>query len=77
MFTPILRAQEGSRACSASMNAATPFSFWAWAATVKARVVLPLDSGPKISTMRPRGMPLPPSARSSESEPVEMPGTAR
>ena len=37
-------------------------------------VVLPEDSGPKISTTRPRGMPRPPRARSSESAPVEMPG---
>jgi hypothetical protein len=29
------RAQEGSRACSASMNAATPPAFWAWATTVQ------------------------------------------
>src|ERR1044072_6306931 len=33
-------------------------------------VVLPEDSGPKTSTMRPRGMPPIPSARSSDSAPV-------
>ena len=33
-------------------------------------VVLPEDSGPKTSTIRPRGMPPIPSARSSESAPV-------
>src|SRR5512137_3068094 len=33
-------------------------------------VVLPDDSGPKISMMRPRGMPPTPSAMSSASEPV-------
>ena len=33
---------------------------------------MPDDSGPKISTMRPRGSPPIPSARSSESEPVEI-----
>ena len=32
---------------------------------------MPEDSGPKISTMRPRGRPPMPSARSSASEPVE------
>ena len=48
------------------MNAATPPSFWACDATVSASVVLPEDSGAKISTMRPRGMPRPPSATSSE-----------
>src|SRR3954447_12033246 len=36
-------------------------------------VVLPEDSGPKTSTMRPRGRPPTPSARSSDSAPV---GTA-
>ena len=33
-------------------------------------VVLPDDSGPKISVIRPRGMPPTPSARSSAIEPV-------
>src|SRR3954451_19056636 len=33
-------------------------------------VVLPEDSGPKISTMRPRGTPPMPSARSRDSAPV-------
>jgi hypothetical protein len=47
------------------------------ATTVSASVVLPEDSGPKTSTIRPRGMPRPPSARSSERAPVEMPGMAR
>src|SRR5918997_554173 len=36
-------------------------------------VVLPDDSGPNTSTMRPRGTPPTPSARSSDSAPV---GTA-
>jgi hypothetical protein len=36
---------------------------------------LPDDSGPKISTMRPRGTPPTPSARSSESDPVEIAAT--
>ena len=39
-----------------------------------ASVVLPLDSGPKISTTRPRGTPPTPRARSSPSDPVEMAG---
>ena len=33
-------------------------------------VVLPEDSGPKISMMRPRGMPPTPRAMSRASEPV-------
>ena len=33
-------------------------------------VVLPEDSGPKISTTRPRGKPPTPSAASNEMEPV-------
>jgi hypothetical protein len=32
--------------------------------TCKANVVLPLDSGPKISMIRPRGIPWPPKAMS-------------
>ena len=35
-------------------------------------MVLPEPSGPKTSTMRPRGMPPTPSAMSSASEPVGM-----
>ena len=38
-------------------------------------VVLPEDSGPKTSTMRPRGTPPMPSARSSESAPVGIAAT--
>src|SRR5919198_976039 len=38
-------------------------------------VVLPDDSGPKISTMRPRGKPPTPSARSSDSAPDGMADT--
>ena len=71
--TPSFLAQLGSRACSASMKAAMPPAFWASATTCRASVVLPLDSGPKISMMRPRGMPWPPRAMSSERLPVEMP----
>ena len=46
MLTPRRLAHDGSRACSASMNAATPPSFWAFAMQCRARVVLPPDSGP-------------------------------
>src|SRR5215212_1378318 len=52
------------------MKAASPPAFWASAMICRARVVLPLDSGPKISTMRPRGTPPTPSARSRASAPV-------
>ena len=38
-------------------------------------VVLPDDSGPKISQIRPRGKPPTPSAASSEMEPLEMTAT--
>ena len=38
----------------------------------KHSVVLPEDSGPKISTMRPRGKPPTPSAKSTPNEPVEI-----
>src|SRR6185437_11266504 len=62
----------GSRACSASTKAAMPPVFCASAITCKATVVLPLDSGPKISTTRPRGNPPTPSAESNEMEPVEI-----
>ena len=70
---PNLFAQVVSRACSASMNAATPPARWALAMTWSARVVLPDDSGPNSSVTLPRGMPLPPSAMSSDNEPVPMP----
>jgi len=39
------------------MKAATPPFRWAEATAWSASVVLPLDSGPKISMMRPRGNP--------------------
>ena len=54
------------------MNAAIPPAFCASATTCSATVVLPDDSGPKISMMRPRGNPPTPSALSSEMEPVEI-----
>ncbi len=74
--TPSRLHQAGSSACSASMNAATPPLRWAWATACSAIVVLPLDSGPNISMIRPRGSPLPPSARSSDNAPVEIPSTS-
>ena len=45
---------------------------WASATTCIARVVLPELSGPKISTIRPRGRPPIPRAKSSDRAPVEM-----
>ena len=73
-LTPMRFAQEGSSACSASMNAATPPLLCAFATTESANVVLPEDSGPKISMMRPRGRPRPPSARSRLKAPVAIDG---
>ena len=52
------------------MNATTPPRACASARTCWQTVVLPDDSGPKISVIRPRGMPPTPSARSSAIEPV-------
>ena len=52
------------------MKAATPPRRWASAMTCWQIVVLPDDSGPKISVIRPRGMPPTPRARSSAIEPV-------
>src|ERR1035438_7893127 len=49
-----------------------PPVFCASAMTCSAIVVLPEDSGPKISTTRPRGKPPTPSAASKEIAPVEM-----
>ena len=70
--TPIRLAYWGSRACSASMKAATPPLRWASAMTWRVSVVLPELSGPKTSTTRPRGMPPTPSAMSRVSAPVGM-----
>ena len=55
------------------MKAAMPPLRWALATTCRASVVLPLDSGPKISTTRPQGMPWPPRAMSNDRLPVGMP----
>ena len=57
------------------MNAATPPRRCASAMTCWQTVVLPDDSGPKISVIRPRGMPPTPSARSSAIDPDGMMST--
>ena len=75
--TPSLRAYWASSACSASTNAAMPPSFCASAMICSVRVVLPDDSGPKISTTRPRGTPPMPRAKSRLTDPVEMDGIDR
>src|SRR5438477_8765564 len=54
------------------MKAQMPPFFCASATVWSASVVFPEDSGPKISTTRPRGRPPTPSAMSSPSEPDEM-----
>src|SRR5882672_5823336 len=72
-----------SRACkpgsespmSPSMYAAAPPRRWAFATRCSASVVLPLDSGPKISVTRPRGMPPIPMAASRLIAPVGMTST--
>ena len=68
--TPSFWAYSGSSACSASMNAAMPPAFCAFARACSATVVLPLLSGPYISTIRPRGRPPMPSATSRAIDPV-------
>src|SRR6266699_1971309 len=72
MSTPSFLAYSTSSACSASMYAAAPPWRWAFATTCSASVVLPLDSGPKISVTRPRGMPPIPIAASRLIAPVGM-----
>src|SRR5919107_1879664 len=62
-------------ACSASTKAARPPAFCASEMMCRARVVLPLDSGPKISTTRPLGTPPTPRARSRARAPVGMEAT--
>ena len=72
IFTPSFRAYSGSRACSASINAAIPPAFCASAIMWSVTVVLPEDSGPYTSIIRPRGIPPTPSAMSRGRIPVEM-----
>ena len=76
MSTPMRAAYVGSSACSASMNAATPPMACASARISRDSVVLPDDSGPKISMIRPRGTPPMPRAASSEMAPVGMASTS-
>src|SRR5712692_6095229 len=75
MSTPSFLAYSTSSACSASMYAAAPPWRWAFATTCSASVVLPLDSGPKISVTRPRGMPPIPIAASRLIAPVGIAST--
>ena len=72
MFTPRAFAYTGSRACSASINAATPPSFCASAIMCSASVVFPEDSAPYISIILPLGTPPSPNAISRFILPVEM-----
>src|SRR5712691_7347899 len=58
------------------MKAQMPPFFCASATQWSASVVLPDDSGPKISTTRPRGSPPMPSAMSRPSEPDGMVATS-
>ena len=73
--TPSFCAYVLSKACSASINAAIPPAFWASAIAWIASVVLPDDSGPKISIIRPFGYPPIPSAWSIVTDPDGMTGT--
>src|SRR5215212_5936684 len=57
------------------MKAARPPALRASAMICRARVVFPLDSGPKISTTRPLGTPPTPRARSRARAPVGMEAT--
>src|SRR3954453_13285556 len=57
------------------MNAQIPPFFCASDSRWYSSVVLPDDSGPNTSTIRPRGMPPTPSAMSSESAPVGIAST--
>src|SRR5690242_2857132 len=75
MSTPSFLAYSTSSACSASMYAAAPPWRWEFATTCSANVVLPLDSGPKISVTRPRGMPPIPMAASRLIAPVGIAST--
>src|ERR1044071_6669269 len=75
MSTPSFLAYSTSSACSASMYAAAPPCRCECATTCSASVVLPLDSGPKISVTRPRGMPPIPIAASRLIAPVGMTST--
>src|SRR5438874_6472030 len=75
MSTPSFLAYSTSSACSASMYAAAPPCRCECATTCSASVVLPLDSGPKISVTRPRGIPPMPIAASRLIAPVGIAST--
>src|SRR5690606_36976981 len=70
--TPNAAAYTGSSACSASTNAPTPPALCASATTCNANVVLPPDSGPYTSTIRPLGTPPTPNASSTDNEQVQI-----
>ena len=74
--TPSFSAYDRSKACSASMIAAIPPCFCASAMAWMANVVLPEDSGPKISITRPFGYPPTPNALSSPIEPEGITATS-
>ncbi len=69
MSSPSRFAYCGSSACSASMIAPVPPIRCASPNIWSAKVVLPDDSAPNNSMIRPRGMPPTPSAMSSANEP--------
>src|SRR5881296_3263935 len=75
MSTPSFFAYSTSRACSASTYAAAPPCRCEFPTTCSASVVLPLDSGPKISLTRPRGIPPTPMAASRLIAPVGIAST--
>src|SRR5690606_41760204 len=58
--TPNARAYDGSNACSAPTNAATPPERCASATICNANVVFPPDSGPYTATTPPPPTPPPP-----------------
>ena len=72
VFTPRFAAYTGSRACSASINAATPPFFCDSAMACRARVVFADVSGPYIYITLPLGYPPIPSAASSVIDPEGM-----
>ena len=76
-FTPSFSAYCGSKACSASINAHVPPSFWHCAIIWRVNVVLPEDSGPYISVTLPLGIPPMPNAMSSPRDPVDIDGISR
>jgi hypothetical protein len=74
---PILRAYSGSKPLSTSISAAIPPRRWAAATACNSNVDTPEDSGPRTSTMRPRGRPPTPTIRSSSANPSGMTWTPK